>query len=211
MSTTVLSCFMDLFNPDPRANLLPRDGEVVYFGPQLPVAEADRYFEVLESTLPWRPDEARIGGKHYVTDRAVAWFGDQAYSYTYSGVTKTALPWTVELRELKDLTERVTGETYNSCLANLYHTGTESMAWHSDGEKLLKKNGAIASLSLGAERKFSFKHKDTQEKVDVFLQHGSVLVMRGPCQTHWLHRLPPTKKVTRPRISLTFRTIVAQP
>ena len=202
---------MDLFNPDPLANLLPQDGEVIYYGPRLSPKTATNYLNLLLQELPWRPDEARVGGKHYVTDRAVAWFGDAPYHYVYSGVAKTALPWTSSLLELKTIVEETTGETYNSCLANLYHTGAEGMAWHSDSEALLKQDGAIASLSLGAERKFSFKHKATGQKVDVLLQHGSILVMRGTCQTHWLHRLPPTKKVLRPRISLTYRTIEGTP
>jgi alkylated DNA repair dioxygenase AlkB len=104
--------------------------------------------------------------------------------------------------------EQQTGETFNSCLLNLYHTGEEGMAWHSDAEKDLKKDGAIGSLSFGAERKFSFKHKQTAEKVEVHLEHGSLLVMKGTTQTHWLHRLPPTTKTNLPRVNLTFRTIV---
>jgi alkylated DNA repair dioxygenase AlkB len=104
-------------------------------------------------------------------------------------------------------TEAVSGEKYNSCLLNLYHTGEEGMAWHSDGEKELQKDGAIASLSFGAERKFSFKHKVTKEKIELWLQDGSLLVMKGTTQSHWLHRLPPTKKVLTPRINLTFRQI----
>lgn len=106
------------------------------------------------------------------------------------------------------MVEKVSGETYNSCLLNLYHVGEEGMGWHSDDEKELKKDGAIASLSFGAERKFQFKHKKTGDQVDVFLEHGSMLLMKGTVQTHWLHRLPPTKKVLKPRINLTFRTIV---
>ncbi|HAI79839.1 MAG TPA: alpha-ketoglutarate-dependent dioxygenase AlkB, partial [Chryseobacterium sp.] len=98
-------------------------------------------------------------------------------------------------------------EKFNSCLLNLYHNGDEGMAYHSDAEKDLKKNGAIASLSLGAERKFSFKHKVTGEKVELVLEHGSLLVMRDETQSYWLHRLPPTKRVTAPRVNLTFRTI----
>ncbi|HAP58554.1 MAG TPA: alpha-ketoglutarate-dependent dioxygenase AlkB [Cytophagales bacterium] len=199
---------MDLFNPNPHANLLPQDGEVIYYGPIIPVNRATAYFEDLFQNLPWKADEAILHGKHYVTDRKVVLMGDRPFVYRYSGVTKTALPWAEPVLELKQLAEKTTGHTYNSCLANLYHNGSESMAWHSDGERNLQKDGAIASVSLGAERKFSFKHKDTQAKVDVLLQHGSILVMKGTCQTHWLHRLPPTKKVQRPRISLTFRTIV---
>jgi alkylated DNA repair dioxygenase AlkB len=91
---------------------------------------------------------------------------------------------------------------------NLYHSGEEGMAWHSDGEKDLKKNGAIASVSFGAERKFAFKHKQTKETIALNLEHGSLLIMKGATQTNWLHRLPPTKKVDKARINLTFRTII---
>jgi alkylated DNA repair dioxygenase AlkB len=117
------------------------------------------------------------------------------------------LPWTKDLLELKKIVEQHSGATYNSCLLNLYHSGKEGMAWHSDAEKDLKKHGAIGSLSLGAARKFSFKHKETKEKVSLILEHGSLLVMKDNTQTNWLHRLPPTKLVRLPRINLTFRTI----
>ena len=145
-----------------------------------------------------------------ITKRKVAWYGDIPFKYTYSNTTKEALPWTAELIELKNLAEITTGETYNSCLLNLYHDGNEGMAWHSDGEKDLKKNGAIASMSFGAERKFAFKNKTTKETIQVILQNGSLLVMKDETQTHWLHRLPPTKLVSKPRVNLTFRTIVHQ-
>lgn len=111
--------------------------------------------------------------------------------------------------ELKRLIELKSGETYNSCLLNLYHNGDQGMAWHSDGEKDLKKNGSIASLTLGAERKFSFKHKETKETISLTLENGSLLIMKGETQSHWLHRLPPTKLVSKPRINLTFRSITA--
>lgn len=124
-----------------------------------------------------------------------------------SKITKTALPWTDTLLELKKLAEEKTGENYNSCLVNLYHDGSEGIAWHSDGEKQLKRHGAIASLSFGAERKFGFKHKETKEVIALNLASGSLLVMKNETQDYWLHRLPPTKKVNSPRINLTFRTI----
>ena len=109
---------------------------------------------------------------------------------------------------LKDeIVEEKTETTYNSCLLNLYNNGDEGMAWHSDSEKMLQKNGAIASLTLGAERKFAFKHKQTNDATSIILEHGSLLVMRGTTQTNWLHRLPPTKLITKPRVNLTFRTI----
>jgi len=200
---------LDLFNPEPDTsrNLLPHDGTVHYYGHIMPLAKANQYRDVLLNTIEWRNDEAIIFGKLIITKRKVAWYGDRPFEYTYSNTTKHALPWTPELIELKNLAEEVTGETYNSCLLNLYHDGNEGMAWHSDAEKDLKKNGAIASLSFGAERKFAFKHKVDKSVVDVFLEHGSLLVMKGATQIHWLHRLPPTKKVSTPRVNLTFRSI----
>ena len=189
-------------------NLLPHDGEAISYGPVFSRSEADHFYQVLLHTIEWKNDEAIIFGKRIITKRKVAWYADEQFEYKYSGIVKKALPWTKELKSLKAIAEQLTGETYNSCLLNLYHDGSEGMAWHSDAEKDLKKNGAIASMSFGAERKFAFKHKQTKELVATILEHGSLLVMKGACQTHWLHRLPPTKKVDTPRINLTFRTIV---
>lgn len=201
---------MDLFSsgPDENFNLLPKDGIVNYYGKVFSLQEANHYFDCLLTTIEWKNDEAVIFGKRIITKRKVAWYGDQNFEYTYSNSTKLALPWTKELLELKTVTENKTGEKFNSCLLNLYHNGDEGMAWHSDGEKNLKKNGAIGSLTFGAERKFSFRHKQTKETVSILLQHGSLLVMKATCQTNWLHRLPPTKLITKPRVNLTFRTIV---
>lgn len=201
---------MDLFGDsiDNTKNLLPKDGIVNYFGKLFSRREADHYFNNLLTNIEWKNDEAFILGKLIITKRKVAWYGDTTFEYAYSNRTKTALPWTKELLALRSKIEAETGESFNSCLLNLYHTGEEGMAWHSDGEKDLKKNGAIGSVSFGAERKFSFKHKATKETVSVLLEHGSLLVMKGTTQTHWLHRLPPTKKILKPRINLTFRTIV---
>lgn len=200
---------MDLFGnlADPNLNLLPEDGTVNYYGKILNRTEADEFYRRLRENIEWKNDEAVIFGKKILTKRKVAWYGDESFEYTYSKSTKRALPWTQELLELKKLTEEHTGEKFNSCLLNLYHSGEEGMAYHSDGEKDLKKNGAIASLSFGAERKFSFKHKFNKEKIELILEHGSLLVMKDQTQSFWLHRLPPTKKVNSPRINLTFRTI----
>lgn len=201
---------MDLFGNlvDANENLLPKDGTVNYYGKIIDQEEADAfYFQLLEN-IEWKNDEAVIFGKKILTKRKVAWYGDDNYEYTYSNSTKKAIPWTPVLLKLKALAEEKTGEEFNSCLLNLYHNGEEGMAYHSDGEKDLKKNGAIASLSFGVERKFSFKHKFTKEKVELLLEHGSLLVMKDQTQSFWLHRLPPTKKIHTPRINLTFRTIV---
>jgi alkylated DNA repair dioxygenase AlkB len=202
---------MKLFESEISAsiNLLPMDGTVHYFGKIVSPEEADIFAGHLFNNIEWRNDEAVIYGKKIITRRKVAWYGDRPFAYTYSGTTKNALPWSSDLLILKSAIEVVTGETFNSCLLNLYHNGTEGMAWHSDGEKDLKKNGAIASLSFGAERKFSFKHKISKQKVELILEHGSLLMMKDDTQHHWLHRLPPAKRITAPRINLTFRTIDA--
>lgn len=200
---------MELFDNlfDSNKNLLPYDGTANYYGKILNDQQANQYFDLLLRSIQWVNDRAVIFGNEIITKRKIAWYGERAFEYTYSNTTKKALPWTKELLELKALAEAHTKETYNSCLLNLYHNGDEGMAWHSDGEKDLKKNGAIASLSFGAERKFAFKHKTTKEKVELTLGNGSLLVMKDRTQTYWLHRLPPTKKVLEPRINLTFRTI----
>ena len=200
---------MDLFNNEIQGltNLLPKDGIVVYYKNLLTSQEANRYFDCLLNTIEWKNDQAFIYGKLIITKRKVAWYGDTDFEYTYSKNTKRALPWTKELVELKQMIEDKTGEKFNSCLLNLYHNGDEGMSWHSDAEKELKKNGAIGSLSLGAERKFTFKHKETKEMISLILENGSLLVMKGTTQSSWLHRLPPTKLISTPRINLTFRSI----
>lgn len=192
---------------DSNRNLLPKDGTVNYYGKVFSEDEATRYYEILLNTIEWKNDEAIIFGKKIITKRKVAWYGEREFEYTYSKVTKKALLWTPELLQLKKHIEAKSGETFNSCLLNLYHSGDEGMAWHSDAEKDLKKNGAIASVSFGAERKFAFKHKESKETITLNLEHSSLLIMTGTTQKYWLHRLPPTKKVDSPRVNLTFRTI----
>jgi len=171
---------------------------------------ANYHLNSLLNTILWENDEAIVMGKRIRTKRKVAWYADSPLEYTYSGITKRALPWIDELLLLKKIVERESGEIFNSCLLNLYHDGSEGMAWHCDAEKDLQKNGAIGSLSFGAERKFSFKHRKSKETVSLMLQHGSLLIMKGTTQTHWLHSLPLAKTVDSPRVNLTFRTIVGK-
>ncbi|MEM7109380.1 MAG: alpha-ketoglutarate-dependent dioxygenase AlkB [Bacteroidota bacterium] len=198
---------MSLFSnyTDPQKNLLPYEGQVYYHGKIFNAQQSEAYAQLLFDTIAWKNDEAYIFGKHIITKRKVAWYADKAFSYTYSKATKTALAWTDELKKLKSKVEEAAATTYNSCLLNLYHTGDEGMSWHSDDEKELVRHGSIASVSFGAERKFSFKHKRTKETVSLLLEPGSLLIMQGTTQDHWLHRLPPTKKVHTPRMNLTFR------
>lgn len=199
---------LGMFKVDETVNLLHKDGTAHYYGSIVPHKEANRYFDLLLKNILWKNDEAIILGKHIITKRKVAWYGDSDYLYTYSNATKLALIWTKELSDLKRLVEQITGARFNSCLLNLYHNGNEGLGWHSDDEKSIGKNTPIASLSFGAERKFSFKHKQTKQIVSLILEHGSLLVMKDATQINWLHSLPKSNKITQERINLTFRTMV---
>ena len=188
--------------------ILNKDGLVNYYGKILTSEEANQYLGLLMQNILWKNDEVVIFGKHIVTKRKTAWYGDSDYLYTYSNITKQALPWTKELYGLKQMVEEFAGVKFNSCLLNLYHNGDEGMGWHSDDEESLGKNNTIASLSLGAERKFLFKHKQTKQIISLVLEHGSLLIMKDATQRNWLHSLPKSKNIVQPRINLTFRTIV---
>ena len=196
------------FEFDPVKNWLPKDGTVNYYGKIFNQNEADYFLKSLLADIEWRNDEAIIFGKKIITKRKVAWYGEKEFEYTYSKITKLALNWTKELLVLKAKIEQRTGESFNSCLLNLYHDGNEGMAWHSDDEKKLKKKGAIASLSFGVERKFIFKHKESKEKITFILENGSLLVMKDETQSNWQHKLPTTKLILKPRVNLTFRTVI---
>ena len=199
---------MDLFDTDAPHQILPRDGAADYHGAIMSVAEADGYFSALMGEIDWQHDRVKLYGKEIITRREVAWHGDAPFQSTYSHSTKTALPWTASLAKLKAAVEAASGDSFNCCLLNLYHSGEEGMAWHADDEKELQPEGAIASVSLGPERRFIFRHKGDKEKCEILLAHGSLLVMRGATQTHWEHSLPVMKRVKSPRINLTFRTII---
>lgn len=199
--------FNDLFENDDMKliNLLPRDGAAFYYGKILTTDAADIYLDQCINELDWEHDRAFIYGKEIVTKRKIAWYADHPLSYTYSGYTKKALIWPALLRELKKRVEEECGDAFNSCLGNFYSSGDEGMSWHSDAEKDLVENGVIGALSLGGQRKLSFKHKKSGESVSLTLEHGSLLIMKGATQTNWLHSLPKTKKDAEPRVSLTFR------
>ena len=196
---------MDLFATDPDANLLPQDGVVRYTPSVFAGPESDVFFERLTGDVPWQHDEVTMFGKTIVTARKIAWFGDAGLDYTYSGKTKSPLPWSGLLTELKTMTEEKTGHRFNSCLMNLYHDGSEGMGWHRDNESSIVKDSPIACVSFGAQRRFHFKHVETKERITVELGHGSLLLMAGETQTHWMHTLPKMARVKEPRVSLTFR------
>ncbi len=199
---------MNLFPYNSSENILPFDGEVYYFGNIFNEDRSQYFFNRLLNKIHWKNDELIIFSKHITTRRKVAWYADSDFAYTYSNTTKHALSWNSELLELKNIVEKQTHKTFNSCLLNLYHNGTESMSWHCDDEASLGINTSIASLSFGAQRRFSFKHKENKEKRSLILENGSLLLMQGETQTNWLHCLPKMKQITTPRINLTFRTFI---
>ncbi len=200
----------DLFASDRGApiEVLPRDGSALYFAAIMSFDEAEAYKVQLIDALNWQHDQAFLHGKYRQTARKVAWHGEQSFAYRYANITRHAKPWVAPLLEIKQRVEDYVDQAFNACLANLYHNGSEGMAWHSDSERELLKHGAIASLSFGAQRRFAFKHKQTGERLSLELAPGSLLVMRGTTQDNWLHRLPPVSGISQPRVNLTFRTMV---
>lgn len=188
-------------------NCLPKDGCVRYFGALFNPSENLRFFDELYRTIAWEADKVTLFGKTYITERKIAFYGERGISYNYSGKNHFAQHWTDVLFELKQYTERITGESYNACLLNLYHSGKEGMGWHADNEKEMKANGSIASLSFGAARTFQFKHRITGEKHQIELENGSLLEMKGETQRFWLHQLPKRLRIREPRINVTFRQL----
>ena len=193
-----------------RPNILPQDGSVLYYEKIIADEEVIELYESLLNNIQWENERVIMFGKEIITKRKVAFYSDPSISYRYASKTKIGLPWTSTLIIIKNRVESITKESYNACLLNLYHNGEESMGWHSDNEKEIIANSSIASLSLGAKRKFSFKHKISKETVSIELENGSLLEMKGSVQAHWWHALIKSKKVTDARINLTFRQMLTQ-
>ena len=186
------------------------DAELQMFSPHFPIEIAEELFHRLKDNIPWVQNRIKFYGKESLVPRLESWHGDMGMSYSYSGIQMKAKPWTDELLEIKKSIEPIAGISFNSVLINYYRNGKDRVAWHSDDEKELGKNPVIASVSLGAERKFKFRHKKykaNQLKHEILLQNGSLLLMSGPTQHHWLHEIPRTAKPIGPRINLTFRVI----
>lgn len=178
-----------------------------YFPSFLSQSQAYEFFETFQQSLQWRQDDIKVYGRQVKIPRLQAWYGDDELSYTYSGLTMKALPWTKALEAIKTQVEQATGYQFNACLANLYRDGNDTVGWHSDDEPELGEQPVIASVSLGAERDFQMKHKSSSEKLTIPLKSGSLLTMSGETQNAWQHCLPRTKRVKSPRINLTFRRV----
>ena len=200
----------DLFAPKPTDNLLPYDGQVNDLG--IVIDYPSPLFYKLVTELPWQADIVTLFGKTHVTTRQIVWMGDSDVSYQYSGQSHQAIAWTDTVFHVKHHIEEQLSAlgidvNFNSCLLNYYPSGEDGMGYHADDEKELGVEPIIASLSLGATRKFVFKHKKTQDKVELYLESGQLIVMHGDTQSFWKHSITKTKTVNTGRISLTFRQI----
>ncbi|XCF05577.1 alpha-ketoglutarate-dependent dioxygenase AlkB [Tamlana crocina] len=189
-------------------NLNLKDADVAYYPRFFDMNEADYFFKTLLETIDWQQDYITIFGKTHPQPRLTAFFANNNKNYSYSNIKMKATPFTQELLQIKHSIEKELDISFTSCLANLYRNGSDSNGWHADNEKELGKNPVIASISFGAERIFHLKHRrDNTQKAKINLEHGSLLLMKGETQHHWLHQIPKTKKEVGKRINLTFRII----
>lgn len=186
---------------------LPGDGSAVLYPDFLDVATADATFNELLATTPWEQTQLAMFGNIVPEPRQSAWHSDDT-TYAYSGVERVAHPMTPLLKHLATLASGMTGTNFNGVLVNHYRDGNDHLGWHADNEIVNGPEPTIASISLGAERRFDFKHNETSEVVKVLLPHGSLLVMSGLSQSCWQHRIPKETHLTLPRINLTFRRVL---
>lgn len=189
--------------------LIRKQGDVRLYRHWWSPEQSRDYFDRLYRELAWQQTHITMHGKRLPVPRLDVWYGDAGRDYRYSGASFRALPWTETLTEIKAELEERLGLGFNSVLANLYRNGRDSVAWHSDDEPELGRNPVIASLSLGAERRFALRHKSRGdlEPVRLDLPNGSLLLMAGETQHHWQHQLSKTARRVGPRINLTFRRV----
>lgn len=189
------------------------DGAYCELYPSWLSAEASRAsYAALLAEVPFAQRAIRVFGREVLQPRLVAWVGAPEAVYRYSGTTHAPEPFGPHLRALRDRVARDAGESFNSVLCNLYRDGKDAMGMHSDREPELGPAPVIASLSLGASRRFLLRHRKGRgrRQVDLVLEDGSLLVMRGTIQQHYRHGIPREPGVREPRINLTFRTIFPQ-
>jgi alkylated DNA repair dioxygenase AlkB len=200
-------------SPTSPSNVSPRrleleDADVRLLAEAFSEPEASELFRLLRAEIDWRQEEVVIFGKRRLVPRLVAWHGDPGASYTYSGTPHEALPWTPALEQVRHRVQALTGRHFNAVLLNLYRDGRDGMGWHSDDEPELGPEPAIASVSLGAVRRFCLRHRRRKGmRADLPLPHGSLLLMSGATQRHWVHAVPKTALPTGERINLTFRRV----
>ena len=184
-----------------------RDAEVALYRGVFRGADHDRLFAALRDSIAWEQHKIRVYGRTLAAPRLSAWYGDAGAVYSYSGLRLEPRAWTAPLLEIKARVEALAESAFNSVLLNLYRDGQDSVGWHSDAEPELGRNPLVASVSLGAERRFVFQHKKKRHYLALDLEPGSVLIMGGSTQHYWRHQLPKTGRPVGARINLTFRTI----
>lgn len=196
-----------LFDSDPIVFDVP-DASIIYYPNFFSTEEATMLFDTLQKEIPWQQDDIKVYGKVYPQPRLTALFGNEGKSYSYSNITMHPHKWSPLLMSIKEKVEKATEAIYSTVLLNYYRDGKDSNGWHADNEKELGTNPIIASLSFGAERMFQLKHNAIpNQKINIPLAHGSLLVMKGTTQHFWKHQIPKTTKPIGPRINLTFRII----
>jgi len=210
----------DLLANDSVQRIPLQEGELVLIENWIAKTTADVYFESLQKTISWEQSSIKIAGRDMRIPRLNAWYGGPGGDYAYSGRRFTPLPWFRLLEEIKNKAQielnrwkpkGIQQKTFNSALANLYRNGQDSVAWHADDEKELGKQPQIASVSFGESRRFMLKHAPNQKKekpVELVLNHGSLLLMLGNLQSHWVHCVPKTKHVIGVRLNITFRNVL---
>jgi alkylated DNA repair dioxygenase AlkB len=187
------------------------EGEARLWPQAFAAEEATRLLRELRAAVDWQQEEILIFGQRRLVPRLVAWHGDPGARYVYSGTEHRPQPWTSTLEDIRDRASALAGVAFNAVLLNLYRDGRDGMGWHADDEPELGRNPVIASVSLGAERRFCLRHRRRRDlKVDLPLPHGSLLCMSGATQHHWLHALPKTSRPTGERINLTFRQVAVR-
>lgn len=193
----------------PSGEPLPlQDADIRYWSRAFGPEEASRLFDELRASTEWRQEEVLIFGRRRLVPRLVAWYGDPGARYTYSGTPHEPLPWTPAIQRVRERVHELAGHTFNGVLLNLYRDGRDGMGWHSDDEPELGRDPVIASVSFGATRRFRLRHRKRRElAAEIPLAHGSLLLMAGSTQHHWLHAVPKTSSAVGPRVNLTFRGV----
>ncbi len=184
------------------------DADITYYPNFINSAEASTIFEILKLETPWQQDDITVFGKVYAQPRLTALYGTNQKTYSYSNIEMIPHTLTPTLVNLKKRVDETCQAEFTTMLLNYYRDGKDSNGWHADNENELGTNPIIASLSFGQERFFHLKHRtDKALKHKLLLQHGSLLLMKGTTQHHWLHQIPKTAKQIQGRINITFRII----
>lgn len=197
-----------MISPETPYPLEMPDADVWYYPQVFTNEESTRLLKQLTEEIKWRSDKVRIFGKWIDQPRLTALYANNNNPYSYSGVTMYPEAYIQPLVEIHNKIQEYSGQSFDSCLLNLYRDGNDSNGWHADDEKELGKNPVIASVSLGQERIFHFRNKANRAlKKKILLENGSLLLMKGTTQHYWQHQLPKSRKPMTPRINLTFRNI----